>query len=301
MITLITGMPGAGKTLRMVETMAREVAKGRAVLTNIDGITLPGVMQLPADWDGHWQEFDDGTVLCLDEVQTIWRSTGKPGQTTNADVMALETHRHRGFDFYLTTQHPTFVENHVRKLVGKHEHINRPKGSKHVGISSKDHYFDIHNELHSADFNMWTHPKEYFEYYNSASHHTHEFKLPRKVMFALAAIVFLTVGGLYGLSQSILFGLDEPETIAQTNPVHKAVMTYDQQDWADVATKTTVAGCISSESKCQCYSPSGQPLQIPPSDCFRHVENPLPFTVITGSGSERQPRHAGGTSPLPLI
>lgn len=289
MITLVTGVPGAGKTLRTVELMAKFVQEGRPVWTNIDGMNMKGVETLPKDWKGDWQHFDDGTVFAIDEVQKIWRGTGKSGMSTNDDVLALEEHRHRGMDFLLTTQHPTFLCSHVRKLVGCHDHINRKPGTKVTGISNKPHYFDITKDTHSADFTVWKHPKQFYGCYKSASVHQEKFQLPTKLKFALASIVVLLAGGIYGLSNSIIFqGVSSPD-IASLDPISAAVAAplYEDMDWANVATRTPVSGCISSDTKCVCYSPSGAPLSLSTAECFKRIQTYIPQTIIIGGGGER--------------
>jgi len=294
MITLITGVPGSGKTLRTMELMDMEVEKGRPVWTNIDGCKLKGVMQLPKDWEGHWQDYDDGSVFVIDEVQLIWRASGRTGLTKNLDIQELEKHRHRGMDFILTTQHPTFVESHVRKLVGKHEHINRPKGSSTVGISTMDHYFDIQDSkvVRSADFTIWRHPKKYFNTYKSATIHTHKFVVPKKLIGMASVLVILLVGGLFALSNSFIFGKSDNAAIATLAPMSEpSFVAFSDLDWANVEQKTPVAGCISSDTKCICYSGSGAPLQIETGKCLRHMQHIIPFSITTGGGSaNRAPR-----------
>lgn len=305
MITLITGVPGTGKTLRTIELMDGFVKEGRPCWTDIEGINLKGVMSLPKDWGGHWRDFDDGTVFVIDEVQKLWRGTGRSGMTKNPDVMELEEHRHRGMDFILTTQHPTFVENHVRKLVGKHEHINRPRGSRVVGISSKDHYFDItdRSELSTADFTGWKHPKKYYGSYKSATIHTHQFKLPKKLVFALGSLALLLAGGLYALTNSILWnGVDTDLADKDTNfPKNvPAVLMYNEQDWANIPTREVVQGCISSESKCVCYGAGGRPLQLSIAECFTRMEAPLPMLMVIG-GTARESQSANVGSSLDVF
>lgn len=301
MIYLITGVPGSGKTLRTIQLMDKFVKEFRPVFTNIKGIKLKGVMSLPDKWSGHWQDYDDGTVFVIDEVQEIWRGTGRSGMSQNEDVLELEKHRHRGMDFILTTQHPTFVENHVRKLVGKHEHINRPKGSKIVGISSKDHYFDVTSETHTAEFSTWKHPKQYYNCYDSATIHTHKFQMPKKLVFAGLTIAFLATVGISLLSNSFIFGKDDigiVEAATFSKPVEN--MPFEMTNWAAVDYQASVSGCISSETKCICYSPSGQPLQITTASCFMHMEHILPRQITIGGAGAQSPRPADRPSPFSL-
>lgn len=53
MMYLITGMPGNGKTLYAVDFIRKQLAKGRAVYSDIKGLSLPGVQPAPDDWRTH--------------------------------------------------------------------------------------------------------------------------------------------------------------------------------------------------------------------------------------------------------
>ena len=60
------------------------------------------------------------------------RSSGSPVPDY---VSELETHRHKGYDLFLITQHPMLIDGNVRKLTGKHYHVKRflgfPKSTIH--------------------------------------------------------------------------------------------------------------------------------------------------------------------------
>lgn len=120
MITLITGAPGAGKTLALVSLLA-ELAKERQVYVN--GIPDLKIPHLPLDNPASWPDsVPDGSIIVIDEVQNSWRPRG-PGTKVPPDVQALETHRHRGLDFFIITQGPNLVDTNVRALVGRHIHL----------------------------------------------------------------------------------------------------------------------------------------------------------------------------------
>lgn len=120
MITLITGAPGAGKSAALVALLA-DLAKGRPIY--VDGIPDLKIPHVELEDPRRWHELvPDGAVVVIDEVQRVWRPTG-PGQKVGADIAALETHRHRGLDFYIVTQHPKLLHANVRNLVGRHVHL----------------------------------------------------------------------------------------------------------------------------------------------------------------------------------
>lgn len=146
MITLITGAPGAGKSAALVSLLS-ELSKGRAIYASgIPELAIPhfDLDQLfedayPVDHPARvayklqagkecqgpnlWPELvPDGSLVVIDEVQRVWRPRG-PGSKVPLDIAALETHRHRGLDFYIITQAPRLVDSNVRGLVGRHVHL----------------------------------------------------------------------------------------------------------------------------------------------------------------------------------
>lgn len=121
MITLWTGAPGAGKTADMVATLQKLCGDGSRPLyvQGLDGLKIP---HEPLDITKWHDEVPDGAIVVCDEVQQAWRPRG-PGHAPSESIKALETHRHRGIDFFLTTQKPNLVDANVRSLVGRHIHI----------------------------------------------------------------------------------------------------------------------------------------------------------------------------------
>lgn len=125
MITLITGLPGAGKSLRMVQMIRDALKEGRNVYVDgIDGLQ-------PFGWEpcelNDWENLPDGSLVVADEAQKTW-GTRRAGDAPPS-IRALSEHRHRGFDFVIGTQHPTMIDKYVRTLVGRHDHLLRQFGA----------------------------------------------------------------------------------------------------------------------------------------------------------------------------
>lgn len=120
MITLITGTPGSGKSAALVSLLA-DLSKDRAVYcSGIPDLLIPHEeLTDPTLWH---ENVPDGSIIVIDEVQRIWRPRG-PGQKVPPDIAALETHRHRGLDFYVVTQAPRLMDSNIRGLVGRHVHL----------------------------------------------------------------------------------------------------------------------------------------------------------------------------------
>jgi zona occludens toxin len=120
MITFISGAPGTGKTAALV-SMLRELSKDRQMFVfGIPELKIPHTaLTDPNNWHN---DVPDGAVIIIDEVQNVWRPRG-PGNKVPDSVAKLETHRHRGLDFYIISQGPNLVDSNVRALIGRHVHL----------------------------------------------------------------------------------------------------------------------------------------------------------------------------------
>lgn len=229
MLTLVTGQPGNGKTLRAMALMeeehdrnAKAVKEGREqprrFFTNIAGATteenpeaFPWVEKLPEhrDWtqlpDCSYVIYDeahsDGNTTGLERYGLLFPATGKPGESHDPRIRAMSTHRHRGFDLVLITQWPSKVHHQVRSLVGKHFHMNRSMGLAAAGVLTwsrvqVDPYDETQRE--KAEEEIWKYPKDLYRRYKSATLHTasHKFRVPKKLkdgLITFATIVVMAV------------------------------------------------------------------------------------------------------------
>lgn len=118
MITLITGLPGAGKTAALVSLLSG-LPKDRPLFVH----GVPDLKIAHEAIDGAlWHEAPEGAIIAIDEAQTVFRATGA-GSLIPQNIRLLETHRHNGHDLYLVTQHPRLIHSSVRALVGRHVHL----------------------------------------------------------------------------------------------------------------------------------------------------------------------------------
>ena len=114
MITVITGTPGAGKTLyaisKLIQPLVGTSVKHtqedgtveevpRTIYTNINNLKIDYVRANVYDW----RTCPDGSIIVIDEVQLI-EPYKETKQKDNPIVQDLTIHRHRGFDFYFITQ-----------------------------------------------------------------------------------------------------------------------------------------------------------------------------------------------------
>lgn len=193
MLTLITGAPGTGKSAALV-SMLSEMGNGRQLYVNgIPDLKIPHEELTEPE---RWPELvPDGAAIIIDEVQRVWRPRG-PGQKVPEHVAMLETHRHRGLDFYIITQGPNLVDSNVRALVGRHVHL------RDLGILGRWWYEwpECADNCRTAWKNApikkrYRLPKKVFDQYKSASIHV---KPVRSIPWMLAVMVasLLLVGVL---------------------------------------------------------------------------------------------------------
>jgi len=202
-ISLLTGLPGSGKSLRMTQRIVELVEKGEHVYTcNINGISVPGVT--PWEDPTKWQELPAGAVLFVDEAQQFFRArrAGEPP----AYISAMETIRHSGVRLVLATQQPNYLDTHLRGLVGFHEHLLRQSGKNETFIFRNHQVMDevrlgLKRVKSLYDHNKWKLPEKYFKYYKSAELHTVKYRMPAllKKVLIVGPIALLLFLGTFGL------------------------------------------------------------------------------------------------------
>lgn len=204
MITLITGLPGNGKTLYalwLVQQLAKK--EGRQVWYH-------GIKGLKLDWNviptklekingreeevPQWWLCPAKSIIVIDEAQNAGFGVRPRGQCPEWG-QKLETHRHLGVDIYFITQDPSLIDAHDRKLIELHFHVMRSFGMQRAVV----HEFrpvreNVLKSRKGSIEHRWGYPKEVFGWYTSAEAHTHKRRIPAKVWIFLA-LPFL-VGGI---------------------------------------------------------------------------------------------------------
>lgn len=220
-ITLVTGVPGSGKSLyavwNLVRTMIGQTVKKqredgtfeelpRIVYTNINGLLLDhelieggGVWKKNKDetWDyeGNEQGFRNwhrwakpGTFICMDEFQKMWppRPNGAP---IPPDIQTLDTHRHMGVDFVLICQNVNNIDRHVVGLVDRHLHVRRVANMPFATVYEWDHCSRSLLYKNAMSKIPFRYPAAAYKLYKSAEVHTKQRrKLPFVLWFILAGV-----------------------------------------------------------------------------------------------------------------
>ncbi len=281
MIELNTGVPGSGKTLSMVQRLhaiqkrwEQHPEEARPVFVlGIPDLILPhsvvplrsvqinkaGAPSLVPDWDA----MPDGSLVIIDEAQGCFPPRSS-ASTAPAHVAWLNTHRHKGFDIWITTQHPKLIDATVRALVGKHQHYRRLFGGKRACCYEWDACSDSLSGMNNAVTTLFHYPKNIYKFYKSAEIHTKQnFKMPLWVWlpFIGVALGIFTIPKAY----SVLFkptetlmpvselSMQESKGTAFAVPAALPASVSSVLPVPQIETAQKVTACVSSATKCRCY------------------------------------------------
>lgn len=205
MLTMYTGVPGAGKTLFALWDISRrdDFSSRPFFVAGIKKLTAAGEAVLRPQYieAADWVSVPDGSIVLIDEAQ-FPMPVRPAGQVPPDWISPLATHRHRGLDIYLTTQSPMLVDVFVRRLVGSHLHVNRVFGLRTVTVFRWESVQSDPNDYHAKKLSVVEtrrYPKEAFAWYESATIHTHKRTVPKsKVLILFLALFGILGGGFLG-------------------------------------------------------------------------------------------------------
>lgn len=330
MITLLTGQPGHGKTLRALQLAVAERKAGREVyVCRIRGVDLAATGFHELDKLENWQSLPDGAVVVVDECYEDIPARG-PGRPVPEWEKALATHRHRGFDFILICQLGGQISTFVRGLLDKHVHVRRKWGFHKAVLLEWDRYqaaVGSESEAKLARKKGWSYPKAVFGLYKSAEVHTSKRSMPL-LFIAIPCLIVFVIGMVYyvgyRLAHKEIPGIKQETSAAASAarpPAPVSARVQQQNDAVDYVGKMTprVTGmpwsapwhdgekakarpdvlCVASELKgCSCYTEQVTPINVPMLQCYeiaKHgIYNPFrePMPVVLG-GDNRQNADTG--------
>lgn len=305
MLTIVTGLPGHGKTLNTLrEVSARATRERRPVF--FDGIPDLKLRWLPIPNVEEWHLVPDGALVVIDEAQRVFppRPVGAP---VPAKVRAFETHRHRGLDIYLVTQDAMLIDAHVRRLAGEHLHFRRAFGSRKVARLRWPEVKDPRDkaDVRQAEKSFVELKREWFSQYRSATVHTVKRRIPWPVLALPLVVAGIVAAGWIGwqtlqgfkdraapepapsqqpatlkASASVVSTAsgNEPKSAQQyiasfaprVDGLQFSASAYDE---ITVPTRAPYpAMCIASEAKCRCYTDAGTRYAAPDRLCRQLAE-----------------------------
>jgi zona occludens toxin len=290
LITLITGVPGSGKSLFTVAELLLPMQTAtfehdgamfpRALKTNVKNLLLDHEM-IGKDNLLSWPEWcKPGDVICFDEVQEVWRPRSM-GSSTPDSISKLETHRHMGVDFVLITQHPMLLDQNIRRLVGRHIHVRRVANMPLAILYEWDHASNPAMVKSAITTRPWRYPKSAYRLYKSAEAHT---KQPRKLPFALLVMLIALLGLAYTLyagyhrAQERYLGKTSSATSAKKDVnarvspgISHAKVDQTQPlqitDYRKTPADEKALGCIASKTRCSCFDTEGLKVQMQDDQC----------------------------------
>lgn len=212
MINLFTGAPGTGKTAYVLSEMLRLLPDGRPLYVHgvpelkiphtsvvCSSLTCKVCPELASDREGlllaeDWDQWaPDGAIILFDEVQNIYRPRGMSVKPPSS-IMAFETHRHKGLDFYLASQSPMLFDGNIRRLVNRHIHL-KAKWALLKQYEWGECFDNPSKSTTGAVESKYKINKKVFDLYKSASLHT---EVKRKIPPAVYALGFLLVALVVG-------------------------------------------------------------------------------------------------------
>lgn len=198
MLYLITGVPGSGKTLKMIsDLMNRKDLQNRPLyLDGIPEVNSDIIPNQPIP-DGEsmqtWHKWaPTGAILVIDECQRVFRPM--PSGSKIPDYIAeLETHRHRGIDIFLLTQHPRLIHANVRSLIGHHCHIGKTSlGARRMVEWERCANPEANSDIANGVKSVYTLDKKAFGVYKSAEEHT-KIKTSRSKIIYIFPLALLAI------------------------------------------------------------------------------------------------------------
>lgn len=325
MIILQTGVPGSGKTSSVVNMLMTD--ESYTHFTDKDGVKkkrplfVNGIPELKIEHEELTDEqikekpFQDflpyGSLVIIDEAQRLM-GTRSAASKVPPFIEALALHRHHGLDIVLITQHPSFLDSFVRKLVQRHMHVSiKPVGRKLYEWNECVDQPDSSVNIARAIERTFVVPKKSFGMYKSAEVHTKpKRRIPKSLIFVVLFIPLLIGFTLYTINNmSKRFSADEQQTTStiaasdvdgtepKTSPATTDIgQNLKPEDFVptlaekpeskpiyngvrQVKTFEYPVGCVDGgKSGCTCYSSQGTPLkEITKVMCKDYVKNGLPF------------------------
>jgi len=199
-LSIITGLPGNGKTLYTLDLVSKyqaaqlesekktdPEAKARPIYQN-------GIPELTWQWETlehveRWHELPTGAIIVIDESQRHFpqmsSSAKRPEHYSRFDM-----HRHQGHDIFLLTQDSNLIDTNVRAMAGRHIHLVRPFGMEYANVYDWPQVHNTRGKDVSKDTSAlkskWMFNKELYAVYKSAEAHTVKRQLPYKKLAILA-------------------------------------------------------------------------------------------------------------------
>jgi zona occludens toxin len=248
MLTIVTGTPGAGKTLFTLDRILKESVpeKGKPrreiFVHNVADLDLKFFNAQVMTDPEKWYELPHGSLLVFDEAQGIFPQRTKDEKPLKVEKFA--THRHSGYDIFIVTQDPMNVDVFIRRMAGRHFHLRRILNRGIATVYEYQEYQSnptgfLEKQQAIAVFS-WKHNRKLFDRYRSATIHTHKARFPLKLLIIPVALLVCCIAfwrAFVGLTS-----MSEPVNKAAVSAAAAAAPTVPSVDFS----KGLARGVISS-------------------------------------------------------
>lgn len=277
----------------------------------------------------HVFTFPPHSIIVIDEAQKLYRPRASSSKVPPY-VAAFETHRHTGVDFWLITQHPGLLDSNIKKLVGRHVHIRSTPLGRYLYEWPECGDPDTKTSRQLSASRRYKLPKKVFGLYKSATVHLkHRFRIPVAVYLLIVALVIAAILGYFmykryrditdapsplpgatgspaapgasspNLGSPVPPGQGKPQLTPQQyvqslEPrLHQLAHTAPVYDEITRPTRVPVpAGCVSTPTRCQCYTQDATPYAVDESLCRQVVKGGL-FLAFEPEGQRKAAEQGG--------
>ncbi len=172
-----------------------------------------------------WWDQPDGTIFFGDECHNYLPKRAASAVVPK-HISRIAEHRSRGFDFFLTTQHPMNIDEFVRRLIGApgwHQHLKRVFGGTNVTSvlqwEAVNPQCEKNRSGKSAQVTTRMQPKEVYGWYDSATLHTAKTRIPKQVWYFVGAAVVVPVMAYFAFTRVINPQVKIPGSQSASGPV----------------------------------------------------------------------------------
>jgi hypothetical protein len=309
MLKLITGIPGAGKTLYAVSMLKKAVEHNaslpvdeqRAIYCDITGLTIDGIEPPPLDW----RKTPPKSLLIYDEAQLQKPFKAARGLSPYEYIENLTLSRKQGHEIWYITQAPKRLHANILDMVEEHHHLDRPYGAKLANVylfRTAEVNPRSRTAIEGAERkSLFNYDKRLFDLYKSSEVDDDGIKLrlPPKLFMGIAVILAIFGFSAYMFfgtgTQNMLTGEGKNELVADVEPLsavvsvppHAPVEQLPELQSAEhikyEPTKVIfekVAMVVSNNNLCIAKDASGQTLDISSDECLLFVSNPHSTSYI---------------------
>lgn len=235
-ISLVTGTPGAGKTLWCIQFVENER------LTRGIPVYYANIPEVQLDWTRieaeKWHELNGPAIVVIDEAHRVFPQR-PPGSKAPDHVAPFDQLRHKALEVVLVTQHPKELDHYIKRRIGFHLHLDRVFGQPYAKTCQWEKIAEDPSDYHlrqEALKGQFRYPRNFFGAYKSATMHVAPRRFPwKKLAFSLGLPAVVLVAGVFaffstGIGKSLV---SDPEPVPTAVPVTSLPSIASAQALAD--------------------------------------------------------------------